>query len=124
VRQADTGVVHSMDRLARYLDDLRRIVQGLIERGVRIECVQGPLVFTGEGSPLANLRLSVTGAFAEFERELIRERQREGIALAKRRGAYGGRGRSQDDAQVAEVRRRGEGALASIWSHPVTAPCR
>jgi DNA invertase Pin-like site-specific DNA recombinase len=51
VRQGDTGVVRSMDRLARYLDDPRRIVQGLTERGVRIECVQEPPVFTGEDSP-------------------------------------------------------------------------
>ncbi|MDR6508055.1 hypothetical protein J2805_003769 [Arthrobacter oryzae] len=49
------------------------------------------LVFTGEDSPMANLMLSVMGAFAEFERSRIRERQREGIALAKRRGAYKGR---------------------------------
>ncbi|MGZ3382863.1 MAG: recombinase family protein, partial [Isosphaeraceae bacterium] len=88
VRQGDTVVVHSMDRLARNLDDLRRLVQGLTKRGVRIEFLKEHLVFTGEDSPMANLMLSVMGAFAEFERALIRERQREGIALAKQRGAY------------------------------------
>jgi DNA invertase Pin-like site-specific DNA recombinase len=82
VREGDTVVVHSMDRLARNLDDLRRIVQGLTKRGVRIEFVKESLAFTGEDSPMANLMLSVMGAFAEFERALIRERQREGIALA------------------------------------------
>ncbi len=46
------------------------------------------------------------GAFAEFERALIRERQREGIALAKRRGAYRGRKRSLNDDQIAEMKRR------------------
>ena len=51
------------------------------------------LTFTGEDSPMANLLLSVMGAFAEFERALIHERQREGIALAKGRGAYRGRNR-------------------------------
>uniref|UniRef100_UPI00112F6901 recombinase family protein n=1 Tax=Escherichia coli TaxID=562 RepID=UPI00112F6901 len=76
-------VVHSMDRLARNLDDLRRLVQKLTQRGVRIEFLKEGLVFTGEDSPMANLMLSVMGAFAEFERALIRERQREGIALAK-----------------------------------------
>ena len=99
-------VVHSMDRLARNLDDLRRIVQSLTKRGVRIEFVKERLVFTGEDSPMANLMLSVMGAFAEFERALIRERQREGIALAKQRGAYRGRRRSLNDDQVTEVRRR------------------
>jgi len=87
VRQGDTVVVHSMDRLARNLDDLRRVVQGLTKRGVRIEFLKEHLVFTGEDSPMANLMLSVMGAFAQFERALIRERQREGIALAKQRGA-------------------------------------
>ena len=55
---------------------------------------------------MANLMLSVMGAFAEFERALIRERQREGIALAKRRGAYRGRKRSLNDDQIAEMKRR------------------
>ncbi len=91
VREGDTVVVHSMDRLARNLDDLRRLVQKLTQRGVRIEFLKEGLVFTGEDSPMANLMLSVMGAFAEFERALIRERQREGIALAKQRGAYRGR---------------------------------
>nr|WP_284692926.1 helix-turn-helix domain-containing protein [Escherichia coli] len=50
--------------------------------------------------------LSVMGAFAEFERALIRERQREGIALAKQRGAYRGRKKSLSDPEIAEVRRR------------------
>ena len=106
VRQGDAVVVHSMDRLARDLDVLRRIVQSLTQRGVRIEFVKEHLVFTGDDSPMANLMLSVMGAFAEFERALIRERQREGIALARQRGAYRGRRRALSDGQVAEVRRR------------------
>ncbi|MDQ0864817.1 DNA invertase Pin-like site-specific DNA recombinase [Arthrobacter globiformis] len=77
--------MHSMDRLARNLDDLRALVQGLTRKGVRVEFVKESLVFTGEDSPMANLLLSVMGAFAEFERSLIRERQRKGIALAKQR---------------------------------------
>lgn len=106
VRVGDTVVVHSMDRLARNLDDLRRIVQQLTQRGVRIEFVKESLTFTGEDSPMANLLLSVMGAFAEFERALIRERQREGIALAKLRGAYRGRKKSLAPDQVVELRRR------------------
>ena len=106
VRDGDTVVVHSMDRLARNLDDLRRLVQMLTKRGVRIEFVKESLTFVGEDSPMANLMLSVMGAFAEFERALILERQREGIALAQKRGAYRGRKKALALEQVAELRRR------------------
>lgn len=106
VRDGDTVVVHSLDRLARNLDDLRRLVQELTSRGVRVQFVKEQLMFTGEDSPMANLLLSVMGAFAEFERALIGERQREGIALAKKRGAYRGRRRSLTAVQVAELAAR------------------
>ena len=106
VRDGDTVVVHSMDRLARNLDDLRRIVQTLTGRGVHIEFVKEHLCFTGEDSPLASLMLSVMGAFAEFERALIHERQREGIALAKQRGAYRGRKKSLSEAALRELQQR------------------
>lgn len=106
VREGDTVVVHSMDRLARNLDDLRRLVQKLTKRGVRIEFLKESLVFTGEDSPMANLMLSVMGAFAEFERALIRERQREGIALAKQRGAYRGRKKALSGEQTVALRQR------------------
>lgn len=102
-RDGDTVVVHSMDRLARNLDDLRSVVQKLTGRGARIEFLKENLVFTGEDSPLANLMLSVMGAFAEFERALIGERQREGITLAKRRGAYRGRKKALSAEQAAEL---------------------
>jgi len=95
-----------IDRLARNLDDLRRLVQMLTKRGMRIEFVKEGLHFTGEDSPMANLLLSVMGAFAEFERALIRERQREGIALAKKRGAYRGRKKALSPEQVANLRQR------------------
>jgi DNA invertase Pin-like site-specific DNA recombinase len=106
VREGDTVLVHSMDRLARNLDDLRRIVQDLTRRGIRVEFVKEGLHFTGEDSPMANLLLSVMGAFAEFERALIKERQREGIALAKQRGAYRGRRKVLTPDQVAAARGR------------------
>ena len=106
VREGDTVVVHSMDRLARNLDDLRRLVKELTGRGACIEFVKENLTFTGEDSPMANLMLSVMGAFAEFERALIRERQREGIALAKKRGVYRGRKKVFSEDQAAILRAR------------------
>jgi DNA invertase Pin-like site-specific DNA recombinase len=106
VREGDIVVVHSMDRLARNLDDLRKLVQSLTRRGIRIEFAKESLAFTGEDSPMANLMLSVMGAFAEFERALIRERQREGIAIAKQRGAYRGRKKALSEVKVAELMQR------------------
>ena len=106
VREGDTLVVHSMDRLARNLDDLRRLVQELTARGVIISFVKEGLSFTGEDSPMSTLLLSVMGAFAEFERALIKDRQREGIDLAKKRGAYHGRKQALTPAQATEVCRR------------------
>ena len=106
VRDGDTVVVHSMDRLARNLDDIRRIVQDLTNRGVRIEFVKEHLTFTGDDSPMSHLMLSVMGSFAEFERSLLRERQREGIALAKQRGVYKGRSRFLNTEQISEIKCR------------------
>ncbi len=105
-REGDTVVVHSMDRLARNLDDLRRIVQKLSKRGVHIEFVKEDMTFTGDAAPQAILLLSVMGAFAEFERALIRERQREGIALARQRGVYRGRKKSLSPEQADHLRQR------------------
>ena len=106
VRDGDTIVVHSLDRLARNLDDLRRLVQSLTSKDVKIQFLKENLIFTGEDSPMANLLLSVMGAFAEFERALIRERQLEGIALAKKRGVYKGRKRCLSVEQVEAMRSR------------------
>ncbi len=106
VRDGDTVVVHSMDRLARNLDDLRRLVRTLTGRGVRVEFAKESLTFTGDDSPMATLLLSIMGSFAEFERALIRERQMEGIAQAKKRGVYTGRKKSLTTGQLIEIRER------------------
>jgi DNA invertase Pin-like site-specific DNA recombinase len=103
VRDGDTVVVHSMDRLARNLEDLRAIVRRLTTKNVRVEFVHEKLTFTGDDNAMATLLLNVMGAFAEFERSLIRERQREGIALAKVRGAYRGRSRSLSPERAIEL---------------------
>lgn len=103
VREGDTVVVHSMDRLARNLEDLRRLVRELTGKGVRIQFLKEGLTFTAEASPMSQLLLNVMGSFAEFERALIRERQREGITVAKSKGVYKGRRRVLTPAQVEEL---------------------
>ena len=72
VRDGDTITVHSMDKLARNVDDLRQIVKGLAAKQVKVKFIKEALEFTGEDSPISNLLLSVMGAFAEFERTLLR----------------------------------------------------
>jgi DNA invertase Pin-like site-specific DNA recombinase len=106
VRDGDTVIVHSMDGLARNLDDLCRLMRELTGRGVAVQFITEQLTFTAEDSPMATLLLSVLGAFAEFERALIRERQLEGIALAKARGAYKGRKPSLTPGQAEALRAR------------------
>jgi DNA invertase Pin-like site-specific DNA recombinase len=104
VRDGDTLIVHSMDRLARSLDDLRRLVRELTGRGVKVEFIKENLVFTGEDSSMSNLLLNMLGAVAEFERSMIRERQREGIAKAKARGVYRGGKPKLSPEQVAALK--------------------
>ena len=106
VREGDTLVVHSLDRLARNLTDLLTMVQDLTGRGVSVRFLNEKLDFDAgkEASPVAKLMLSMVGAFAEFERSMNKRRQAEGIALAKERGVYKGRPRSVTDEQIKEVR--------------------
>ena len=106
VREGDVVRVASLDRLARNLDDLRRLVTNLTTKAVRVEFVKEGLTFTGEDSAMSKLLLSVMGAFAEFERSLIRERQAEGIAIAKANGVYRGRKPALSAEQVTEARQR------------------
>lgn len=105
-REGDTLVVHSMDRLARSLINLRKMVSDLTAHGIAVQFVKENLCFTGEDSPLAILLLSMLGAVAEFERALILERQREGIAIAKAAGKYRGRRPALNADRVAQIRER------------------
>ncbi|QXE89193.1 recombinase family protein [Geomonas subterranea] len=107
-RRGDHIVVHALDRLARNLDDLRKIVKTLTAKGVTIEFRKENLIFSGDDSPMSTLLLSVMGAFAEFERSLIKERQLEGIAIAKQKGKFRGRQRTMTDDRIAEIKRRVE----------------
>ena len=83
------------------------LVRELTEREVRVQFLTAQLTFSGEHSPMVELLLSVLGAFAQFERALIRERQREGIALAKARGLPGSAYRGLRASPLSRVDRRG-----------------
>jgi DNA invertase Pin-like site-specific DNA recombinase len=106
LRDGDVLIVHSMDRLARNLVDLRSLVENLTGRGVQVHFAKENLTFTGEDTSAAKLLLNVMGAVAEFERSLLKERQLEGIALAKRAGVYKGRKPSLTPESAAELRAR------------------
>lgn len=92
LRQGDTLHVHSIDRLCRNLADLLRVVTELRQKGIAIRFHSENLDFgCGESNATSELMLAMLGAVAQFERTLIKERQREGIALAKAKGTKLGR---------------------------------
>jgi DNA invertase Pin-like site-specific DNA recombinase len=110
-REGDVIVVHSIDRLARDLRDLQDIIQAFNNKGVSVEFVSEKLTFSaGSDDAFAKLQLQLMGAFAEFERKIIRSRQAEGIALAKAKGVYKGRRPTIDVAKVQELKNNGMGA--------------
>lgn len=103
LRKGDTLHVHSIDRLARNLKDLQEIVEELTQRGVKIEFHKESLLFSGDANPMQTLMLQMMGAFAEFERALIKERQREGIQAAKAKGKHLGRPKTITDETVSQL---------------------
>ncbi|MDK8768946.1 recombinase family protein [Corynebacterium freneyi] len=108
LRAGDTLIVASIDRLARSTRDLHHIVEEIQAKGAGVEFVKESLHFSPGGGtdPRDQLMLTVMGAIAAFERDLIRERQAEGIAAAKARGAYRGAPRAMTAEMVTEARRR------------------
>ena len=112
VRRGDTVRVSSMDRLARSVVDLAQLVQEMTGRGVHVEFVTEHLTFDpGSEDPFATFQLHLLGAVAQLERSLIRERQREGIEIAKTKGVYAGRARKLDDDQIAAAQQMVEGGV-------------
>lgn len=92
LRRNDILHIHSIDRLARNLKDLINIINEVIKRGVSIKFHKENLTFEEDNqNPIQNLMLHVMGACAEFERNLIKERQMEGILAAKKKGKKFGR---------------------------------
>ncbi|WP_321802798.1 recombinase family protein [Burkholderia sp. BCC1988] len=107
LRDGDTLMVHSMDRLAHNTEDLLRMVRELTERGVTVQFVKDSMTFSADKrNPQQELMMTMLAAFAQFERSLIRERQREGIAIAKANGVYKGRKPSLSPEQVSTLRQR------------------
>lgn len=106
VRPGDTLVVHSMDRLARNVEDMLRLVREMNDRGVSVQFINENMNFTaGTDDPRSTLMFTMLSAFAQFERSLIKERQREGIALAKAKGTvYRGRKPALNAERIAQLR--------------------
>ena len=103
-RDGDEVVIYSIDRLARNLDDLKGIVNELNIKGATVSFIKEGLSFPPDYSnPQATLQLHMMAAFAEFEREIIKQRQLEGIAKAKERGVYIGRQIEKDHDGIAEM---------------------
>lgn len=107
VRYGDMVIVHSLDRLARNFDDLLAIIKELNQKGVSFKSLQENITINATGNnPIDVLILHIFGAIAQFNRSLIREAQREGIAKAKARGVYKGRKPSLTSEKQAVIERR------------------
>ena len=109
LREGDVLHVHSIDRLARNMTDLQAIVEGLTAEGISVVFHSENLTFdSGKGNPMQILIFQILGAFGEFERNMIRERQREGIAAARKRGVRLGPRPKLDATQLAELKKRAD----------------
>ncbi|WP_321419335.1 recombinase family protein [uncultured Desulfobacter sp.] len=104
LRAGDTLHVHSIDRLARNLRDLEGIIRDLVGKGVAVKFEKEGLCFTGDDNPMNTLMLQVMGACAQFELSMIRERQKEGIAIAKKKGVQIGRKAKLDSASIDTIK--------------------
>jgi len=91
VREGDTVHVHDISRMARNTEDLLSIVKTLIKKSVKLVFHKESLTFTGEDNPMQELMLTMLGGIYQFERSMMLERQREGIAIAKQKGRYKGK---------------------------------
>ncbi len=109
VREGDELVVSRVDRLARSVRDLQEIVSELRNKGVALRATEQPI---DTSTATGKCFLDMLSVFAEFETNLRKERQAEGIAKAKAKGVYKGRTPSIDGERVKELKSRGMGAAA------------
>lgn len=108
VREGDVFVATRLDRVARSIADLRKIIDRLTQKGVAFRCLQQGAIDTTKSE--GRLLLNILGSFAEFETEIRKERQADGISKAKAAGKYRGRPPSIDPAKIAELEAEGLGA--------------
>jgi len=90
-RQGDVVHVHDISRMARNTEDLLNLVKQFIKNGISLIFYKESLHFTGENNPMQDLMLTMLGGIYQFERAMLLERQREGIAIAKAKGKYRGK---------------------------------
>lgn len=109
VREGDVVIVSRLDRFARSLADLFQLLQTLADKGVSFQCVHQSI---DTGTSTGKLTLAILGAVAEFENDLRRERQREGIAQAKAKGVYKGRKAVIDADRARQLASEGMGPSA------------
>ena len=92
IREGDTILVHSLDRIGRNLAHIKQLIENINTQNVKIVFLTENLTFSSnDNNPMSELMLNMLGSFAQFERDMIKERQREGIAIAKKKGVYKGR---------------------------------
>jgi DNA invertase Pin-like site-specific DNA recombinase len=123
LREGDTLHVHSIDRLARNLEDLLNLVKQLTSKGVTVNFHKENLVFDGNDNPMQRLMLQLLGSVSEFERSLINERRREGMAQAKAKGKQIGAKRKLSGDDVKSIKQRlacGETKLSLASEYGVT----
>lgn len=109
-REGDTLIVTRLDRLARSMLDLKQIVAGLASKGVTFRCLQQGAIDTTRSD--GKLLLNILASFAEFETDLRRERQRDGIDKAKAAGVYKGRPVSIEGDRIRAMHAEGTGPAA------------
>ncbi|OEE69237.1 recombinase family protein [Enterovibrio norvegicus] len=117
IREGDCVHVHSIDRLARNLVDLKELVSGWNNQGVNVRFHKESLSFNAGGSdPMSELMLNMLGAVAQFELSMIQERRQEGIVKAKAAGKYKGRPTNQNNHQQIKQLRADGVSLRKIAS--------
>ena len=104
IRDADEIYVTSLDRLGRDCNDLQNLVRTITDAGATVHFIKEALTFNGDDSSLSRLLLNVMSAFSQFERELIKERQQQGIEIAKANGVYKGRAKALKLEQVMDMK--------------------
>ena len=106
LRSGDVINVHSMDRLARNVQDLLKLIDTILQKGASITFHKENMTFNNnkQTDAFQKLMLTMLGAISEFERAIILERQKEGIAIAKAKGKYKGGKKKLSDQQIQEIK--------------------